>query len=237
MRAGKQRPLVIAHRGASRDAAENTLAAFRLALTQRADMIETDLHLTRDGEIVLVHDAELAGSDVTRLVRAEVRERAPQVPTLDEALDAVGGRIPFNLEIKPRDDADYGAVVEVALRAVRRRGLQGDVLWSSFAPRALEMLREREPTARLGVLVAASEPVARLEPVAGALALARTLGAEAVHPHLPLVTSEIVAALRAAALAVHVFTVDELADMQRLVRLGVDGIFTNFPARLRGLLG
>jgi len=237
MQVGTRRPLVIAHRGASRDAPENTLAAFRLALTQRADMIETDLHLTRDGRIVLVHDAELGGSDVTRLARAEVRERAPQVPTLEEALDAVGGRILFNLEIKPRDDEDYGVVVDVALRAVSRRGLQGDVLWSSFAPKALETLREREQTARLGVLVAASEPVARPEPVAGALALARALGAEAVHPHLPLVTSEIVTALHAAALAVHVFTVDELADMQRLVGLGVEGIFTNFPARLRGLLG
>jgi len=231
VRAGKQQPLVIAHRGASREAAENTLTAFHLALTQRADMIETDLHLTCDGQVVLIHDPELGGSDVTRLTRAEVGQRAPQVPTLEEVLDAVGGRIPFNLEIKPRADEDYGAVVDVARRAVARRGLQAGILWSSFSPEALEVLRRREPSARIGVLV--SEP----KPAANAFEQARRLGAEAVHPYLSLVTLELVAALHAANLAVHVFTVDDPDDMRRLVAWGVDGIFTNFPARLRQLLG
>jgi glycerophosphoryl diester phosphodiesterase len=248
-RVGKQRPLVIAHRGASRQAAENTLAAFRLAVAQRADMIETDLHLTRDGQVVLVHDSKVGGRDVVRLTRAELAERMPEIPTLEEALEAVGRHIPFNLEIKPRADGDYAGIVDAARRAVSDRGLQGSVLWSSFAPPALEALRQREPSVRLGVLVAGPEPPAPraparpgglapiAEPLADALAHARALGAEAVHPHLPLVTPELVAALHAAGLAVHVFTVDDPADMRRLLAWGVDGIFTNFPAQLRQLLG
>jgi glycerophosphoryl diester phosphodiesterase len=230
VQARTRQPLVIAHRGASRDAPENTLAAFRLAVTQRADMIETDLHLTCDGRIVLIHDAELGGSDVTRLTRAEVSERAAEVPTLEEALDAVGGRIPFNLEIKPRADGDYDAIVDAARQAVTRRHLEAGTLWSSFAPEALEVLRRREPAARLGVLVA--EPAEAAE----ALAQARALGADAVHPHLPLVTADLVRALHAVRLAVHVFTVDDAGEMRRLVDLGVEGIFTNVPARLRQLL-
>jgi glycerophosphoryl diester phosphodiesterase len=230
MSAKRRQPLVIAHRGASRDAAENTVAAFRLAATQRADMIETDLHLTSDGHIVLVHDAEVGGCDVTRLTRAEVAARAPQVPTLEETLDAVGGRIPFNLEIKPRADGDYGAIVDAARQAVARRGLDAGILWSSFAPEALEVLRAREASARLGVLVGEREEMA------DALKRAATLRAEAVHPYLPLVTPELVAALHAARLAVHVFTVDQPDDMRRLLALEVDGMFTNFPARLRQLL-
>jgi len=226
-----RQPLVIAHRGASRDAEENTLAAFRLALAQRADMIETDLHLTCDGRIVLVHDSELGDSDVTRLTLAEVLQRAPQVPTLEQALDEVGGRIPFNLEIKPRPDGDYRAIADAARQVVARRHLEAAMLWSSFAPEALETLREREPAARLGVLVGDAAQAF------DAVARARALGAEAVHPHLPLVTAELIAALHAAGLAVHVFTVDDADDMRRLVSLGVEGIFTNFPARLRQLLG
>ncbi len=104
------RPLVIAHRGASADRPQNTFAAYRLALELRADMIEIDLHVTRDREIAIAHDAELealggAGQIADRSL-GELRELdaggGERVPELIEVLHTFGAAIPFNLEIKKR---------------------------------------------------------------------------------------------------------------------------------------
>ena len=80
--------LVIAHRGASIDAPENTIEAFQLAVEQGADMIETDLHLSKDGAVPLYHDSKIDGVPVGDYTLAELRERIPGLPTLEEALDA-----------------------------------------------------------------------------------------------------------------------------------------------------
>src|SRR5690606_32558952 len=133
-------PLVIAHRGASGHRPENTLAAFALAVAQRADMIETDLHRTRDGGIVITHDEELAGlggrGEIADASLAEIRALdagdGERVPTLDELLDGFGERIPFNLELKRGMRADYDGLEAATLAAVAERGLLARTLFSSF---------------------------------------------------------------------------------------------------------
>lgn len=221
--------LCIAHRGASGEAPENTLEAFELAIEQRADMIETDLHLCRDGSIVLAHDSELAGSEIATLCLDEIRQRCPGIPTLEEALGRCGSRIPFNLEIKTAPSGCYEGLERLALDAVREFGLLRGTLFSCFDDRVLETLRELEPAARIALLVSPRS-------AAKAEARARRLGAEAVNPALVLATSEHIAALHSLGLQVHVYTVDEPADTRRLLDAGVDGLFTNFPARLRSQL-
>lgn len=223
-------PLVIAHRGASGDAPENTLEAFRLAVEQHSDMIETDLHLTRDRQVVLRHDPEIGCARIDCLSLAEVRERAPEVPTLETALDAVGERVEFNLEIKRGPEGAYRGLAEVALRAVRERSRLDRTLWSSFFEEPLEEIRMLEPRARLGLLVALPELVVTVA------RRGRVLGAEAIHPERRLVTRELVRELHAAGYRVHVYTVDERSDQERMIAWQVDGIFTNVPARLRALL-
>lgn len=223
-------PLVIAHRGASGDAPENTLEAFRLAVEQQADMIETDLHLTRDRRVVLLHDPEIDGTGINRLSVAEVQARAPEVPTLEAALDAVGERVAFNLEIKRGTEGEYRGLVEVAVRAVHERGWLERTLWSSFSETPLQEMRAQEPRARLGLLVSLPETAVALQQ------RGRRLDAEAIHPARRLVTRKLIEQLHAAGYQVHVFTVDEPADQERLIAWGVDGIFTNVPARLRALL-
>jgi len=220
--------LVIAHRGASVDAPENTLEAFRLAVEQRADMIETDLHLSRDKQIPLYHDSRVDGIDVGDLTLAELRARRPGVPTLQEALDAVGELIPFNLEIKRRGDnrTDYDGLEAAVLPLLRARGLLEKTLFSSFFDSTLERLRALEPAARIGLLISRRSTAAMQERAA-------RLGAEAVHPEHFLTTSELVTDLHARGHRVHVFTVDRARDQRRLDSWGVDGIFTNVPARLR----
>jgi glycerophosphoryl diester phosphodiesterase len=231
------RPLVIAHRGASAYRPENTIPAFSLAVEQRADMIETDLHRTRDGAVVITHDEELAGlggkGEIADATLAEIRALdaggGQRVPTLDELLDGFGTRIPFNLELKKGTRAEYEGLEAIALDAVRSRGIAERTLFSSFYDPVLARLRALDESARIGLLISRQFPVRIVE-------RARALGAEAIHPEAALVDAALVRAAQAAELAVYVFTVDEEAEMRRLLALGVDGLFTNHPDRMRRLV-
>ena len=235
--AGAGRCLVIAHRGASGTLPENTLPAYELALEQGADMIEIDLHRTRDGAVVITHDERLEGlgglgeiADATlEQVRALDAGGGQPVPTLDEVLDGFGARIPFNLEIKCGGSGEYEGLEAQALEAVTWRGLLERMLFSSFSDRVLVRLRALSPDARLGFLFSPRDAERPLE-------RARAVGAESLHPWLGLATPEVIDSAHAAGLAVHVFTVDEPDDMRRLLEQGVDGLFTNHPERLRRLL-
>ena len=229
--------LVIAHRGASAHRPENTLPAFELAVVQRADMIETDLHRTRDGAVVIAHDedlgrlggrGEIAGATLAEIRALDAGGGEP-VPTLDEILDRFGPKIAFNLELKRATDADYDGLEAQALAAVKARGLLGRTLWSSFYDSVLARLRALAPDARVGLLISSRYPIRIFE-------RARELGAEAIHPEAGIVSAALVEQAHAAGLAVYVFTVDDRAQMQRLLALGVDGLFTNHPDRMRALV-
>jgi glycerophosphoryl diester phosphodiesterase len=227
---------VIAHRGASGYRPENTLSAYALAVEQRSDIIEIDLHRTRDGCVVVTHDEDVSGlggsGEIAELSLAEVRALdagGEPVPTLDEVLDAFGAAIPFNLEIKRGSRFDYPGLEALALEAVERRGLLERTLFSSFFDSVLARLRALSPRARVALLLgheSAERPIER----------ARALGAEAINPWVPLATPELVGAAHAEGFAVYPFTVDPGDLMQRLLDVGVDGMFTNVPDRLRALI-
>jgi len=235
-------PRVIAHRGASAYRPENTLGAYALAVEQRADMIEIDLHLARDGSIVVSHDAELARFDAP----GEIADRdlaairaleakagiAPddRMPTLDEVLDAFGRMVAFNLEIKWSGRGEYPGLEAATLAALDARGLGDTMLFSCFRDGVLERLRALRPEARLATLVDWRHPDRMLERAAA-------VRAEALHPHFALVTPELVRDAHADGLAVHPYTVDDEEWMRRLLDAGVDGLFTNRPDRMRALVG
>ncbi len=231
------RPLVIAHRGASADRPENTLSAFELAVEQRADMIELDLHLSRDDAIVVRHDPDLASLGLDRELRAtdlaQIRSldagAGEKIPTLDEVLDRFGSKIAFNLELKSGVAGAYPGLEEAALRAVESRGLLASTLFSSFGDAVLARLRALSPTARLAVLVERRRSH-------GALERARAVGAEALNPWFGLANAAFVDRAHADGYAVYPYTVDALGDMRRCLDAGVDGLFTNHPSRLRELL-
>ena len=221
--------LNIAHRGASIDAPENTLEAFRLAVAQGADMIETDLHLTRDRALPLCHDHLLDGVEIGGLTLADVRERVPTVPTLEEALDLIGDRIPFNLELKHPSGGEYEGLEARVLEEVRARRLVPHTLFSSFHHPALLRMRQLEPDAHIGLLVRGDTRLDIAERAAD-------VGAEAVHLPQVLATEGRLEELHARGFRVYVFTVDDPDDQRRLLSWGVDGLFTNTPARLRTIL-
>jgi glycerophosphoryl diester phosphodiesterase len=221
--------IIIAHRGASGDAPENTVEAFELAVEQGAHMIETDLHLTRDGTVALVHDDEIDGVPIGELDLEQIHERRPDVPTLEHLLDGFGDRIRFNLEFKRPSPGAYPGLEARVLREVERRDLVARTLFSCFYDSVLAVLRGLSAQARIGLLISRRAPI-EIEK------RARVLGAEAIHPDLELVTTEMVRSAHHRGFKVHVFTADARDDQIRLLDMGVDGIFTNVPARLRDLL-
>lgn len=239
------RPLVLGHRGASEDAPENTLAAFRLALAQGADGVELDVWRCRSGEVVVLHDEDLrrvAGSPlrVGEATLAELRAldvgawksprfRGERVPLLREVLEALPGAI-VNVELKSRG-RDLRLARAVA-GELARAGAEGRVIVSSFDFRLVSAFRLAAPAVPVGLLFDGDHPW-RLRT---ALA-ARLLRAAAVHPDVALVTPARVARWRRRGLGVNVWTVDAPADVERLVALGVDAIVTNAPGRTRALVG
>lgn len=228
-------PLLIGHRGAPRLATENTIGSFEAALAAGLDGLETDVHLTADGELVLHHDPNLAGGDlITALPLAELRSLAPNVPLLDDLVPLLttftAARL--NLELKtavPHAD-ERAEALSAALAgwpdAARRR------TWVSTFDR--ELLRQLERG------LAPQGPAERgfAVPLAFLLASDDTGGIPtdvklaAVHPHHSLVTAESVSAWHGDGLAVHTWTVNEPPLAGRLIEAGVDGLIGDVPAVL-----
>jgi glycerophosphoryl diester phosphodiesterase len=228
-------PLVIAHRGASGSSPENTVAAFRRAETIGAGMIELDVQLTRDREVVVMHDWTLERTtDGQGMVRertlAELRRldaggwfgpafRGERIPTLREVFDAV--RLPVNVELKPSGEDGLEAR---ALAVVEGAGALGRVVFSSFDPGALDRLRARSPEATLAVLWEDG-------PIPEAVRRAERVAARALHLRKEVATPAAVAELAAAGLRIRVWTVNAPDEFNRLAAAGVDGVFTDHPER------
>jgi glycerophosphoryl diester phosphodiesterase len=229
------RPAVIAHRGASGTAPENTLVAFRRAAACGADMVELDVQLTRDGEVVVVHDFTLdRTTDGTGAIGAwtlaEIRRldagtwfapafRGEPIPTLGEVLAAIG--LPVNVELKPVGDQGLEART---LAAVRGAGALGRVVFSSFDPGSLERLRALTPEADIGILCDGP-------PGPAAMRLAGRVSARALHVRKDGATPEAFALARAAGLQIRVWTVNEPGEFTSLAAAGAHGVFTDYPER------
>ena len=233
----------IAHRGASGEAPEHTRAAFLRALDYDVDMIEFDVHLTRDGELVVIHDDGLERTTSgTGLVREhDLRAlRALDVGawfgstfagecilTLEEVIELVAGRARLNVELKsPRPD--WARQAERVAGALRRTGLIGSTVVSCFEPEALAELREVAPEAQLGLLWANTELEAAWD-------WARRLGAISFHPHWTLAGAATVTTAHERHLLVLAWTVNEVEAMRTAVAAGVDGIISDFPGRFAAI--
>ena len=209
-----RRPLVLAHRGASRAATENTPEAFRLALTLGADGVELDTRRAARGDLVVYHDPELAGTPVRRLVE-------PPLPSLAVALDASAGGI-VNVELKTDGDLASGVAAAFCGLLRRRRG-RDRVLASSFDPVALRTVRALRPDVPTALVVGPDGDLG------AALREAARVRHRALHPRSELVDRSLVERARALGLVLHAWTVNDADELQRLAGLGVDGLITDVP--------
>lgn len=230
---------MIAHRGASADAVENTLAAFRLAREQGADGVELDVMRCRSGEIVVFHDDDLERlgkrAGLTRATSlAELREidlgGGERIPLLDEVLEELGPLL-VNVELKSQSKlADDGLAPAVAA-ILRRHAARARALVSSFDPLLLARFRLRAPDIATGLLFAHDQSLALRRAWAAPL-----LRPTALHPEAVLVDAERLRAWHARGYAVNVWTVDDPAELRLLAALGVDGLITNRPKFARAVL-
>lgn len=225
------RPLIIAHRGASAAYPENTVAAFAAAGPLGADAVELDARRTADGAVVVHHDDTLAdGRVIVGLARSELPE---SIPTLAGALDACGNLI-VNIEIKNwPDDADFDPSESVAAAVVAEvagRAAGGRVVVSCFHRPTIDRIRALAPDLATAYLHIHLD---------GATALAEAVahGHPLLHPWYGWVTEELVVAAHAAGVGVNTWTVDDPETMVRLASFGVDGIVTNVPDVARDVLG
>ncbi|OGQ97457.1 MAG: hypothetical protein A2284_15925 [Deltaproteobacteria bacterium RIFOXYA12_FULL_61_11] len=227
--------LNIAHRGASTLAPENTLTAFHLAVVCGADMIELDVQRTIDGELVVFHDHHVSRLTnghglVVRQTLANLRRlsiRCEQIPTLQEVLERFSGHLGLNIELKARGTAAAVAALLARWPSPARRDEVPPYLVSSFLYTEL-----RDP-----VLRASGLPLAVLtsKVTRTTLAVATELGAWSVNCSLRALEPTTVDRVHAAGFRLLVYTVNEPADLQRCMDLGVDGLFTDHPERLRSL--
>lgn len=233
----------VAHRGASRYAPENTLAAFRLALEHGAPAVECDVHRTRDGHLVVVHDptvdrttdgrgpvAAMTLEDLRKLDAGAwfgPRFAGERIPLLDDVLQLLRGRALLQLEIK-NGPVFYEGIEEQVLATLRRWGMEDETLVISFDHRSLRTLRELSPRILTGVLYTAR--------LVNGPAAARDAGADALGISWEYATCDVVAQAHGAGLGCFVWTVDDEDVAHACLARGVDALASNDTLLLRRVL-
>jgi glycerophosphoryl diester phosphodiesterase len=258
--------LNIGHRGASGYAPEHTIPAYDLALRLGADYIEQDLQMTRDGVLVALHDDTLdrtargpKGNCTGPVIEKTLKqiktcdvgtwfnETYPQyakpeyvglkIPTLEEVFQRYGKSVNYYIETKNPEAAP--GMEEELLRLMDEYGLtqpaaeRWQVLIQSFSPASLQKIHALEPSLPLIRLYSGEETSATIQ---ADLDVARTY-AVGIGPSKTDVDAPLVTAAHAHCLDIHPYTVNEKPEMEALISLGVDGMFTNFPDRLDQVLG
>jgi glycerophosphoryl diester phosphodiesterase len=232
--------LNIAHRGASGTFPENTLSAFRAAIDAGADMCELDVQLSRDGAVVVIHDETVerttdGSGEVAELTLAELQRldagakfksgavKGDRIPTLDEVFAVTSGKCGLNIELKA------GGLEHQVAQLMQSRNAMGDSIVSSFEWEYLKKIQQINFNIRIGLL--ADEKPVDLMMNAGAMR------AQAINPRWDMVTADLCKAAHERGLMVYTWTVDADARMRALAECGVDGIMTNYPERLRTVVG
>lgn len=235
-------PWIIAHRGASGHAPENTIAAFERAVQLGAGFIETDLQLTRDGRFVAFHDDTLERTTnghgaVYDYTLAELRKldagrwfdrqfEGERIPTLEDVLEfAQKHEVVFYLEIKY---SSARGMHEALAATLRPPDFAARSIVISFQIETLRKMRQIDRTLAIGVLVDRRR--------AGIIQAAVEMGARQLCLHADLVRPELVEKAHRAGLQVAAWTLNDLAAMRVAVGCGVDGVMTDLPDRLRALI-
>ena len=243
---GSRPALIAAHRGGALLWPENSLLAFRNAIALGADLVETDVHLTADGEVVVLHDPTLDRTttgtgrvrDVARVALSPLRLRdrdgastAEPVPTLVELLDIVApSRAELLLEIKVgADRSRYPGIEEKVLRLVRERNLERRVVVMAFETATVKRIRELDPAIRLALLVSRGRVERERVPAAEAVRWAQEAGASDLGIDYRVLDAGLIEAARRARMPLAAWTVNEESDIRRVIDLGVDVVTTDRP--------
>ena len=233
----------VAHRGASGDYPENTLIAFEKALEIGVDEIELDLHSTVDGHLVVMHDATVdrttdGTGGIGELTLAEIKAldagrvfgeqfRDERVPTWEEALDLVQGRVGLNVHLKEggNPDGNYERRVAEALHDFRM--VEDSIM--TCRDESVGIFAEIDSRIECRIFRGNRTPEEYIQKSV-------EMGLRTMQPGRDITTREFVEKAHEAGRMVHVFYADTPEDMRTFIDIGVDGILTNYPARLKAVL-
>ena len=224
-------PLVIAHRGDSSNALENSLESIKRALLLNVDMIEIDVRLSRDRVLYVIHDkttGRTAGQsiDIEKSLSGEIKKirltNNEPIPTLSDVLNLVSGTCGLNLEVK---SAGAGSLTASYLHSTNYHGY---TLISSFKEDEVLAARKVMPVLPTSVIFDVFMP--------RDIPQYKARGYSVVSLRKKTVTAELITACHDQKIQVYVWTVDEEEEMQTLISWGVDGIYSNRPGVLKNLL-
>jgi glycerophosphoryl diester phosphodiesterase len=241
------RPLIIAHRGASLHAPENTLAAFNMAVRQGADAIELDAKLSADGYVVVIHDqtvdrttsssgkvADMTLEDLKKLDAGshfDIAFKGETIPTLDEVFESVGDQIVINVDLT-NYYSPFDPLPEKVSKIILRHNLAHNILISSFNPIALRKINRLLPETPIGLITIKGTMRRPFLWWLGRIIIRY----HSLHPEINDVTSTLIKRTHQFGNRIFVYTVNQVNDMQRLYTLGVDGIFTDDPLLAKDVL-
>jgi glycerophosphoryl diester phosphodiesterase len=239
-------PIIFAHRGDSANAPENTIASFELAYVNLADAVELDAKLTRDEKVVVVHDQTLDRTTdgfgkINDHTLAELKQldagskfdqkfSGEKIPTLDEVFESVGKKLFVNVELTNYSSSKDNLIERVA-EIVKKHKMEERVLFSSFLPGNLIKIKRLLPFTPVGLLC--------LSGFGGVLSrsfLFSGVSREAIHPFITDVNQKYVNHEHSRHRRIHVWTVNDEADLRRMFLLKVDGVFTDDPLKARKIM-
>ena len=238
----------IAHRGASGKghAPENTLSAFRKAIQIGVDAVECDVHCTKDGHIVIIHDKELKRTTnmdgiITEMTLSEVKKAdagswfesrfaGETIPTLKELLELTKGRVITVVEIKQENIADK------VIKDIENAGSVGEAIIISFHASALKDAQEINPKIPRALLIGGGEPVSELPSILNLIHSAAEVGASTLNLSKTIITPELVKESRLRGIGIWAWTVDDESEIKKLLEMGVTGITSNYPERVHSAL-
>lgn len=235
----EKRTKVWAHRGAAGYAPENTLESFELAVRQGADGVELDVQMTKDGELVVIHDEEIDrvsnGSGLVKdfslkeLKQLNFNRTRPeyeyvQIPTLQEVYELLKpAGVAINVELKT-GIYFYPGIGQKVLSLAEEMEMKGRIWYSSFNHMTLTTLKRMDPTIRTGILYE--------DGWLNVPEYAEKIGVDALHPaYYNLQYPGVVKEAKSKGLKLHVWTVDDERVMKYLIKEGIDAIITNYPDR------
>lgn len=249
---------VIAHRGASGYAPENTLASIGKGLEMGADMVEIDVHLSKDGEVMVIHDANLGRTtsgtgEIQSKTLVELKEldagswfsetfSKEEIPTLQEVIDLMNGKAKLLIELKnDSENKIYRGLAEKTMEIVNRNQAKSWCILQAFDSEYLwEIANSEQNTDKAfefhKLIEADFNPLPiYIDTKMRFGTLEKSIGFQAINPYFIFLDKDKVQKIHSEGFKIFTYTVNEEADMRKIISFAVDGIITNYPDRAIGL--
>ncbi|MGO3168812.1 glycerophosphodiester phosphodiesterase [Senegalia sp. (in: firmicutes)] len=231
------KPIIYAHRGAKGYRPENTMAAFKLAMEMGADGIETDIHLSKDGYLVLIHDEKI---DRTTTKKGYIKDMTlaqiklldagskfseefagEEIPTLEELIILTKDTdIILNIEIK-NNKMNYPKIEEKLVELIKKYKIEERVIISSFNHNTIYKIKELDENLKTGILYSRN--------IKRPIRFAKNIRADALHPKHKRVDFKLMIKAKLTGLEINTFTINNTKQMNKMFKYRVDGIITDYP--------